>query len=205
MVPTFVGRVTQSWGMRVIPMKIPMKEEIPKMSLPVPNNFCWIGWCQSKQIMQNDHLTINKFITQTGASVAHGIIIQSHFLMATTSLFTHCWEMSVIVVVLVTVSQTARPNWSHKCLMGLRSRLLAGLFILSTNKFWKWSLINRSQCGEFEVCGYGEMQKLIWISLCLQMWQSGLLGSYLRVYLCQRGFGKCCCSSHKCTFHTSTS
>ena len=44
---------------------------------------------------------------------------------------------SASVVVLVTLTRTARPSWIHKYSIGLRSGLMAGHSILSTPTFWR--------------------------------------------------------------------
>ena len=70
--------------------------------------------------------------------------------MLVTNLATFCCGMashssmricckSANVVLLVTLRRTARPSWSHKCSIGLRSGLTAGHSILSTPTFWRYS------------------------------------------------------------------
>ena len=72
--------------------------------------------------------------------------------MLVTSLATFCCGMashssmricgkSANMVLLVTLARTARPSWPHKCSIGLRSGLTAGHSILSTPKFWRYSVM----------------------------------------------------------------
>ena len=42
---------------------------------------------------------------------------------------------------------TARPSWSHRCSMGLRSGLHAGHSIRSTRWAWRWSVMMRARWG----------------------------------------------------------
>ena len=138
------------------------QEIFGKYFLPMPYSFfflslslfcCWLffgvvwwtGWLKSDQMRHIYSLTIQ--IYSSGTSVACGRTI------LVTSLVTHCYGMtsfsstSICVVVLVTLARMAHPSWSHNCSLGLRWGLLAGHSLLSTPKFWRWSLMNPALWG----------------------------------------------------------
>ena len=82
---------------------------------------------------------------------------------------------SASVVVLVNLARTACPNWSHECSMGLRSGLLAGHSILSTPKFWRYSLRNPALRVTRLVTTMRRRYQAVPNACSLQMWHHFLL------------------------------